>query len=87
MEVPIKRFDKSLALPAANPTVGAAGLDLTCSESVIVEPRSIALIPVNIAVDIPEGYFMLLAARSSTPLSKGLMLANGVGIIDPYFRG
>ena len=76
-----------MALPAANPIIGAAGLDLTCRKSVVVAPRSISLVPANNAVDIPEGFFMMLAARSSTPLRKGLMLANGVGIIDPYFRG
>ena len=32
--------------------------------------------------DIPKGFSVRLFARSSTPLKRGLMLANGVGVID-----
>ena len=85
MEIRIKRFDDALPLPEAEPH--AAGFDLTCRESVTISPREIKLIPVNIAVEIPDGYFLLLAARSSTPLKKGLILANGIGIVDPFYRG
>ena len=31
---------------------------------------------------MPDGYFLGIFARSSTPLKRGLMVANGVGIID-----
>jgi dUTP pyrophosphatase len=40
----------------------------------------------NIAVETPPGHFLLLAARSGTH-KKGLMMANGIGIVDPDFRG
>ncbi|HSX31339.1 MAG TPA: hypothetical protein VLE99_05470 [Candidatus Saccharimonadales bacterium] len=85
MRIRIKRFDKDLALPAAEPH--AAGFDLTCREAIVIPPHEVKLVPINIAVKIPEGYFLLLAARSSTPLRRGLLLANGIGVIDPFFNG
>ena len=31
--------------------------------------------------------FLGIFARSSTPLKRGLMVANGVGVIDPDYCG
>lgn len=38
-------------------------------------------------IAVPDGYFLGIFARSSTPLKKGLMVANGVGVIDPDYSG
>lgn len=85
MQLRIKRFDSTLPLPQGEPR--AAGLDLTCRESMTVPPHEVRLVPSNVAIEIPDGYFLLLTSRSSTPFRKGLMLANGAGIIDPFFCG
>jgi dUTP pyrophosphatase len=39
-------------------------------------------IPTGIILDIPRGHSVRVYSRSSTPLKRGLMLANAVGIID-----
>ena len=31
--------------------------------------------------------FLAIFARSSTPLKRGLMVANGVGVVDPDYSG
>jgi dUTP pyrophosphatase len=85
MKIRIKRFDKTLPLPIAKPH--AAGADLACRKDTIIPPHQVKLVPVNAAVAVPDGYFLLLAARSSTPLKKGLMMANSIGIVDPFFNG
>lgn len=85
MNIRIKRFDKSLPLPIAKPH--ATGADLACREDAVIAPHEVKLIPVNIAVEVPDGYFLLLASRSSTPLKKGLMMANSIGIVDPFYNG
>ena len=36
---------------------------------------------------VPPGMFLGIFARSSTPLKKGLMVANGVGVVDPDYCG
>jgi dUTP pyrophosphatase len=36
---------------------------------------------------VPTGMFLAIFARSSTPLKRGLMVANGVGIVDEDYCG
>ena len=40
------------------------------------------LVPTGVKCKIPEGYYLQLSVRSSTPLKTWLILANGTGIID-----
>jgi dUTP pyrophosphatase len=97
MRIRIKRFDSSLPLPIAeefdqgttmvHDMNRVAGFDFYCREDCLIPAHAIKLIPVNNAIAVPPGYFLLLTARSSTSWKKGLMLANGVGIIDPFYSG
>jgi len=86
LRVAIKRIDKSLPLPVYA-TTGSVGFDLLCRETVEILPRQIALIPANVIVRIPSGYFLMLTLRSSTPRRKSLLIPNGVGIIDQDYSG
>lgn len=45
------------------------------------------LVPTGVKIDLPEGTYLQLSVRSSCPLKNWLILANGVGIIDPGFYG
>jgi dUTP pyrophosphatase len=85
MKARIKRFDKKLPLPVYH-TDGAAAFDLYARETVEIPPKEVRLVPLNVAIETPPGYFLLLAARSSTH-KKGIILANGIGIGDPDFSG
>jgi len=86
ISVRIRRLHDSVALPTYQ-TDGAAGFDLAASEDVLVAPSSIALIPTGLVIQVPEGHFLGIFARSSTPLKRGLMVANGVGVIDRDYCG
>ncbi len=86
MKVRIQRIEKDLPLPSYQ-TEGAVAFDLYSRIDIEVPPRSHTLIPTNIIVEIPPGYMLLLAVRSSTPRRKGLMKSNGVGIVDQDFCG
>ncbi|MGH2507676.1 MAG: dUTP diphosphatase [Ktedonobacteraceae bacterium] len=86
LKVAIKRIDMSLPLPVYA-TAGSVGFDLLCREDLEVLPRQIELIPGNVIVRIPTGYFLLLTLRSSTPRRKNLLIPNGVGIIDQDYCG
>lgn len=85
MDIKVKRFDKSIPLPEYDKK--AACFDLRCREAVTIQPKEIKLVPANIAIKLPEGYALLVFVRSSTPMRKGLMLANSVGIVDPFYCG
>lgn len=85
MQVRIKRIDKSLALPEYK-TDGAVAFDLFARRSLTVLPHGVVRMPLNVALEPPEGFMLMLAARSSLH-KKGLMLANGVAIGDRDFCG
>lgn len=86
LQVTIKRIDKDLPLPIYA-TQGSVGFDLYCREETEIAPRCIELIPANVIVQIPPGYMLMLTMRSSTPRRKGLLIPNGVGIIDQDYGG
>lgn len=86
MRVAITRVDPSLPLPRYA-TEGAAGFDFYCRETVEVAPGAIAAIPSNAIIAVPDGYVLVVALRSSTPSSQGLIIPNGVGIIDRDYCG
>lgn len=67
-------------------TQGAVAMDVTARETVSIPPHTVKLIPLNIAVEIPVGFFGILAARSSLH-KMGIMPANGVGIMDQDYCG
>lgn len=65
-----------------------AGLDLYVPEgqSCLVRSGAVYTIDLGIRVAIPDGYYGQLTLRSSAG-KKGLIIPNGVGIIDPDYRG
>jgi dUTP pyrophosphatase len=86
MRVRITRLDPEVRLPAYA-TPDSAGFDLSASEDIVIEPGATALVGTGLVVKTPKGHFLALIARSSTPLKKGLILANSVGVIDPDYCG
>lgn len=63
-------------------TKGSAGYDFFVAEDTIIGPGEIVLVPTGVKAQIDEGYWLELAVRSSTPRKLGLILANGIGIVD-----
>lgn len=86
INVKIQRIDADLPLPCYE-TEGSVGFDILAREATVVEPRGLALVPGNIIVEVPEGYMLTIAARSSTPKKKGLLTPHGIGIIDHDYCG
>src|SRR5256885_12863174 len=86
LSVRIKRLGAHVPLPKYE-TAGAAGFDLAASEDVVIAPGGVVLIPTGLVIEVPSGVFLGIFARSSTPLKRGLMVANGVGVIDSDYCG
>lgn len=68
--------------------LSAAGMDLCIKteEDLIIESGGHAFIHTGFYAEIPEGHFGLVAIRSGLG-AKGLMLSNGIGVIDSDYRG
>jgi dUTP pyrophosphatase len=86
MNVRIRRLDERVALPEYQ-TDGAAGFDLAARVAVTIAPGQVALVPTGLVIEVPAGHFLGVFARSSTPLKRGLMVANGVGVVDSDYCG
>ncbi|MFH1720634.1 MAG: dUTP diphosphatase [Patescibacteria group bacterium] len=86
MNVKIKRIDKSLPLPVYE-TKGSCGFDILAREDTEIPAKEVGFIPANVIVEVPVGYMLIVASRSSTPINKGLMPPHGFGIIDHDYCG
>jgi dUTP pyrophosphatase len=86
MILKIKRLQPGVSMPEPA-TGGAAGFDLAAAADIEIPPRSIRLVGTGLVIAVPAGHFLGIFARSSTPLKRGLMVANGVGIIDSDYCG
>jgi dUTP pyrophosphatase len=84
--VRIRRLDAAVPLPEYQ-TPGAAGFDFTASADVEIAAGQVALVPTGLIIQVPDGHVLGIFARSSTPLKRGLMVANGVGVIDRDYCG
>jgi dUTP pyrophosphatase len=82
----IHRLDPAVPMPSYQ-TAGAAGFDLAASADTEVLPGAIVLVPTGLVVEVPAGHFLGIFARSSTPLKRGLVVANGVGVLDSDYCG
>jgi dUTP pyrophosphatase len=85
-KVRIRRLDASVELPAYA-TDGSAAFDLAVSADTTIAPGEVRLVPTGLVIEVPAGMFLAIFARSSTPLKKGLMVANGVGVVDSDYCG
>src|SRR3989344_6344902 len=86
MKVKIRKTDPDVVLPQYH-TPESAGFDIASSADVIVPAGEVAKIPTGLVIEAPRGHFLLIAARSSLPLKKGLAMANGIGVVDPDYAG
>ena len=86
MRLKIRRLDPTVSLPCYA-TDEAAGFDLSASHDVTIAPGEVALVRTGLVIEVPTGHFLAIFARSSTPLKRGLTVANGVGVVDPDYSG
>ena len=86
MRLKIMRLNPTIDLPTPA-TAGAAGFDLAASIDIEIPPHAIRLVNTGLVIAVPHGYFLGIFARSSTPLKRGLIVANGVGVVDADYCG
>lgn len=63
-------------------TKHSAGYDFYNPEEVEIQPNQIKYVKTGVKAKFLEDEILVLANRSSNPKKKGLVLANGIGIID-----
>ncbi len=83
----IEKFkDLNPTLPT-RATNHSSGYDFASLEEVVINPKEIKFINTGIKAQMGENETLLIFARSSLGIKKGLMLSNSVGVIDgDYFN-
>jgi dUTP pyrophosphatase len=84
--VRIRRLSPDIPLPDYQ-TPGSAAFDLAASTNITIAAGEVALVATGLVIEVPTGMFLGIFARSSTPLKRGLMVANGVGVVDSDYCG
>ena len=62
-------------------------IDLHAAEDVDMKAGEFRLIPLGVAIELPEGYEAHVVPRSSTFKNYGLLQANSMGVVDYTYRG
>ena len=86
----VKRINDKATLPTHG-SKEAAGWDLYAlieSGGVIaIKPKETEIIHTGIIVEVPQGYFGGIYARSGLATKRGLRPSNCTGVVDSDFRG
>lgn len=83
--IKVKLFMNGVLLPKMG-SAAAAGMDFYQPESVVIEPHQTQYVTLGLAMEIPKGYMLMLAPRSSMSKTP-LVVPNSFGIIDADYRG
>lgn len=62
-------------------------IDMRASEDMELKKGEFALIPLGVAMKLPDGYEAHLAPRSSTFKNWGIIQTNSVGVVDNSYCG
>lgn len=85
LEIKIKYHDKDLAKIEKIPV--GDWIDLRSAARVDMKAGDFLTIPLGISMKLPEGYEAHVLPRSSTFKKWGILMVNGMGIIDESYCG
>lgn len=83
--IKVKRCMPGVLMPKIG-SEDAAGMDFYQPESVEIEPHQTQYVTLGLAMEIPKGYMLMLAPRSSMSKTP-LVIPNSFGVIDADYRG
>ena len=62
-------------------------VDLYTKDCVQMKKGEFKIISLGVAMELPEGYYAIVAPRSSTCKNHGILMANSIGIIESDYNG
>lgn len=82
----VKRIKEDIKLPERS-TLNSAGYDFFVIEDVSLPAKAITRIFTGVKCELMPDQVLILANRSSNPSKKGLVLLNGIGVVDADYYG
>jgi dUTP pyrophosphatase len=86
MNIKIRKLHPQAMTPVYS-TSGAGCFDLQTVDHNTVFPGGSTIFNTGLAIEVPEGYVMMIYSRSGHGFTHGLRLSNCVGVIDSDYRG
>ena len=80
MEIRVKKLNTRAEI--THGSTYAAGYDLHAIEDIAIDPGTTTMARTGLAMEIPQGYFGGIYARSSLASKQGIRPANCVGVVD-----
>lgn len=88
-KIKVKFFDKEV-YPEGLQKIGGKKsdwIDLRARERIVLEKGIFKLIPLGVAIQLPEGYEAIIAPRSSTYKNFFILQTNSIGVVDETYCG
>ena len=88
MEIKIKKLNENAIIPKRG-SEQAAGYDIyACTNApIVIAPHQTVKVGTGLSIEIPNGYFGAIFARSGLATKQGLRPSNCVGVCDSDYRG
>ena len=77
----VKRIKEDIRFPERS-TLNSAGYDFFSLEEILFPAKTITRVFTGIKCELMPNQVLILANRSSNPSKKGLILINGIGVVD-----
>lgn len=82
----VKRIEEDIKLPERS-TLNSAGYDFFALDDIRFPAETITRVFTGVKCELMPNQVLILANRSSNPSKKGLILLNGIGVIDADYYG
>jgi dUTP pyrophosphatase len=83
----VQVINESLNMLPAYETPQSAGMDVRCTEHIVMNPDERVLAKTGLYVEIPAGFEIQVRPRSGLALKQGVTVLNTPGTIDADYRG
>ena len=83
----VQVINESLNMLPAYETPQSAGMDVKCTEQIVLNPGERVLAKTGLYVEIPSGFEIQVRPRSGLALKHGVTVLNTPGTIDSDYRG
>jgi dUTP pyrophosphatase len=83
----VQVINESLNMLPAYETPQSAGMDVRCTEHIVMNPGERVLAKTGLFVEIPAGFEIQVRPRSGLALKQGVTVLNTPGTIDADYRG
>ena len=83
----VQVINESLNMLPAYETPQSAGMDVRCTEHIVMNPGERVLAKTGLYVEIPAGFEIQVRPRSGLALKHGVTVLNTPGTIDADYRG